>query len=162
MPAGDRRSDTNRLATVLAIDVRSALERKLYWLKLTAMLLVVVPFVISLVLIADPDFRNKAIRGEADGRTCVFKLTPQSLAKLNREIRDALQAQTSRLERLEDGYGKVELRKALAGIAGIGDEDIEAVLFHCTWSVGERKKAETQMVSSANAIGILLACLLLG
>jgi hypothetical protein len=156
------RADTNRLAKVLAIDVRSALERKLRWVQLTAILLLVVPFVASLVLIADPDFRNKAIRGEADGRTYVFKLTPQSLAKLEPALRSVLQAHRTPLDRLQDGYGKVKLRQALAEIGGLAEEDIEAVLFHCTWSVGERKKADTQMVSSANAIGILLACLLLG
>lgn len=156
------RSDINRLAKVLAIDVRSTLERRLRWMKLAAVSLLLVPFVVSLVLIADPDFRNKAIRGEADGRTYVFKLTPQSLGRLSPELRAVLQAQRSSLEGLEDGHGKEKLRKALVDIAEIAENDIEAVLFHCTWSVGERKKAQTQMISTINSIGILLVCLLLG
>ena len=155
-------SDTIRLAKVLAIDVRSAAERKVEWLKLAVVLLLVVPFVLSLVLIADPEFRSKAIRGEVDGRTYVFKLTTQSLGKLKPEVRDVLRKHESALQEIQDSSSKEKLRKALNDIAEIKDPDVEAVLSCCTWSVGEQKKAETQAISSVNAIGILLVSLLLG
>lgn len=155
-------ADTARLAKVLAIDVRSALERKLAWLKLAVTALLVVPFVLSLVLIADPEFRNKAIRGEVDGRTYVFKLTNQSLGRLNLQVRDVLQRHRSTLEALQDINSKDKLRAALQGITELNDRDVEAILSCCTWSVGERKKADTQAISSVNAIGIVLVSLLLG
>lgn len=156
------RADTTRLAKVLAIDVRSAVERKLEWLKLAVVSLLLVPFVLSLVLIADPEFRDKAIRGEADGRTYVFKLTTQSLGRLQPEIRDILRLHESALQKLDDSNSKDKLRRALKVIGQLEDGDVEAVLACCTWSVGERKKAETQAISTVNAIGIVLVSLLLG
>lgn len=155
-------ADTIRLAKVLAIDVRSALERKLHWLKLAAVSLLLVPFVLSLVLIADPEFRDKAIRGEADGRTYVFKLTTQSLGRLKPEVRDILQLHKSTLAELQELNNKEKLGRALQDINGIKDSDIDAILSCCTWSVGEWKKSETQAVSTVNAIGIVLVSLLLG
>ncbi len=155
-------ADTTRLAKVLAIDVRSALERKLDWLKLAVISLLVVPFVLSLVLIADPEFRNKAIRGEADGRTYVFKLTSQSLGRLNAGVRETLQKHRPALEELQDINSKDKLRRALQEISEISDADVETILSCCTWSVGEQKKAQTQAISAVNAIGIVLVCLLLG
>jgi hypothetical protein len=154
--------DTTRLAKVLAIDVRSAVERKLDWLKLAVISLLVTPLVFSLLMIAIPEFRNKAIRNEADGETFVFKLMNPSLEKLRPEVREILQAQRAELEKIEDRNSKDKLRKSLKDITGIKDADIEAILTCCTWSVADQKKAETQAISAVNPICILLVSLLLG
>ncbi len=155
-------SDTTRLAKVLSIDVRSVIERKLERLKRIVILLLVAPFVLSLILLGDPFFRDKAIRGEVDGRTYVFKLTEQSLGRLKPDVRDVVLRHESGLRAIQDVSSKEKLKKALDDIGALKDAEVEAVLACCTWSVGERKKADTQVVSTVNAIGILLACLLLG
>lgn len=155
-------SDTARLAKVLAIDVRSTFERRLDWLKLAIVCLLLLPFVISLMKIADPDFRDKAIRSGVDSRTYVFKLTASSLGKLKPDVQETLRSHRAVLDAIEERDGRDRLRTTLKDTAGLGQADIDAVLLCCTWSIADRKKNETQAFSTVGAICIVAACLLLG
>jgi len=154
-------SDSARLAKVLAFDVRSTFERWLEWLKLAVVCLLVMPLVLSLMKIADPNFRDKAIRSVADSRTYVFRLTSSSLGKLKPEVQQTLQSHRGALEAIEERGGKDRLWTMLRDTAGLGDADIDAVLLCCTWSVADRKKDETQMFSTVGAISIVVVSLLL-
>lgn len=155
-------SDTARLAKVLAIDVRSTFERRLDWLKLAVVCLLVVPLVMSLLKIADPGFRDKAIRSAADSRTYVFRLSTSGLGKLAPDLQEALRSHRAALETIEERDGKDRLRTALKDSAGLAEADIDAVVLCCTWSVADRKKAETQAFSTVGAICIVTVSLLLG
>lgn len=154
--------DTARLAKVLAIDVRSTFERRLDWLKLAVVCLLVLPFVVSMMKLADPDFRDKAIRSVADSRTYVFKLTAASLGKLKPDVQQTLRTHGAVLAAIEERDGKDRLRTTLRDAAGLDDAAIDAVILCCTWSVADRKKDETQAFSTVGAICIVVVCLLLG
>lgn len=73
-------SDTTRLARVLAIDVSgSVAERRLHWLKLLVLSLLVVPMVFTLVMFARADVREASIRVDAS----VAQLIPQLISAVN-------------------------------------------------------------------------------
>lgn len=155
--------DTARLAKVLSIDVRSTVERRLDWLRLAVVGLLVVPFVLMLLKVADPAFRDQAIRSVGDSRTHVFKLAPSSLAKLTPEVRGALAPHHAELEAIEERDGRDRLRTTLKEMAGLDRAaDVEAVMLCCTWSVADRKKAQTQAFSTLGAFCVVTVCLLLG
>lgn len=155
-------ADTARLAKVLAIDVRSGLERQVDWLRRVVILLLIVPFIVSLVMLADPQFRAKAMRTEADGLTFVFKLTPRSLDRLDAPLREAVRAHAASLASVAGTRSRDQLAAPLEQITGMNADQLAAVLHCCTWTVMEQKKNDTQALATLGAICIVLASLLLG
>lgn len=183
-------SDTTRLAKVLAIDVRSAVERKLDWLRLSVISLLVAPMVLSLAMIAYPEFRKQAIR-TPDNRTTYVPRPNVKAAdwqKFRQKIWDELELELSdseladfqkKLEALYGGKDKDEtppLKDTLANWLTVIrpfendltntvrkiDAIFDGLVSCCAWTVKDQKKAKTQAISAVNPFGIFLVALLLG
>jgi hypothetical protein len=177
--------DTTRLAKVLAIDVRSAVERKLDWLRLAVISFLVAPMVLSLLMISLPDFRDNAIR-TVDDRITFVLTTEDTICKnamsnneqeLNEQQIRKIESCKSTLTDLKFELEALQIKKSRDTLLGkaretleytkkFQDDDIQAIIDEldlcCVETVKDQKKDKTQAISAVNPFCIFLVALLLG